>query len=223
MTISDNTVKLLWGRAAGTCSNPSCRADLTVLLEDGRGFNVGEMAHVIASSPSGPRGDDNGGSDEYKNLILLCPTCHRTIDKAPEGVYSVELLHQWKQDHETGIRASGAALKFSGPVELKAYVARLLHENRALWATLGPQSLVAQADPGSNMHEVWALRKLDSIVPNNIKIINAIEANVTLLNSAEAALFFQFKIHAQAFERHQYKRLDTYPLFPVEFERAMLS
>lgn len=223
MAISDNTVKLLWGRAAGTCSNPVCCTDLTVLLEDGRGFNVGEMAHVIASSPTGPRGVGTGGSDEYENLVLLCPTCHRTVDKAPAGTYSVAMLNQWKQDHESSIRSNGTALKFQSVVELKAYVARLLHENKALWSSLGPQSLVAQSDPGSNMHEVWALRKLDTIVPNNTKIINAVEANITLLNPAETASFFQFKIHAQALERHQYTRLDTYPMFPADFERAVLS
>src|SRR6185369_4912637 len=193
VAISDNTVKLLWGRAAGTCSNPSCRTDLTVLLEDGRGFNVGEMAHVIASSPTGPRGFGSGGSDEYENLVLLCPTCHRTVDKAPGGTYSVEMLHQWKQGHERSVRTNGAALKFQSAADLKAYVARLLDENKALWSGLGPQSPVAQADPGSNLHEVWALRKLDTIIPNNIKVINAVEANITLLDEAETAWFFQFK------------------------------
>lgn len=223
MAISDNAVKLLWGRAAGTCSNPVCRIDLTVSLHDGRGFNVGEMAHVIARSPAGPRGVAAGGDDEYENLILLCPTCHRTVDKAPAGTYSVEMLHRWKHDHEKNVRANGAAMRFQSAVELKSYVARLLCENKALWSSLGPQSLVAQNDPGSNMHEVWVLRKLDTIIPNNIKIINAVKSNLALLNAVEMESFFQFKNHAQAFEQHQYKRLDAYPLFPFGFEKAMLS
>ncbi len=222
MAISDNTVKLLWGRAAGICSNPGCRTDLTILLKGGRGFNVGEMAHVIASSPTGPRGVVTGGSDEYDNLVLLCPTCHRRVDKAPRGSFPSEMLHQWKQDHEKIVRTNGIALKFQSSADLKAYVALLLCENKAFWSSLGPKSSVALADPGSNLHEVWALRKLDIIVPNNIKIINAVEANLTLLNTTETASFFAFKIHAQSFEQHQYKRLDSYPLFPVDFERAML-
>lgn len=221
MAISDNTVKLLWGRAAGTCSNPSCRLDLTVLLNDGRGYNVGEMAHVIAKRPNGPRGVDAGGSDDYDNLVLLCPTCHRTVDKAPDGTFPAEMLLRWKQNHEKNVRASGTTLKFQNTAELKAYVAGLLVENKSLWSSLGPQSQVALADPGSNMHEVWGLRKLDTILPNNLKIINAIEANSTLLDAEEKALFFQFKIHAQSFEQHQYKRLDIYPLFPSDFEKAM--
>ncbi|MBK6848917.1 MAG: HNH endonuclease [Proteobacteria bacterium] len=222
MAISDNTIKLLWGRAAGTCSNPSCPTALTVILKDGSGFSVGEMAHVIASSPTGPRGGDTGGNDEYENLVLLCPTCHRTVDKAPAGAYPAATLHQWKQGHETRVRSNLTARTYESVAELKTYVALLLNENKTLLSSFGPRSPFAEADPGSNLHEVWALRKLDTIVPNNTRIINAVEANITFLNSTEAEVFFQFKTHAQAFECHQYTRLDTYPMFPVCFEEAML-
>lgn len=179
------------------------------------------MAHVIASSPAGPRGVADGGSDEYENLILLCPTCHRAVDKAPSGVFPVELLRQWKRDHEAQVRASGAALRFSSLAELKSYISRLLTENKAIWASVGPRSLAAQADPGSNMHSVWTLRKLDTILPNNRKIINAVDSNMTLLGAAETEAFFAFKLHAQAFEEHQYQRLDSYPQFPGQFEVVM--
>jgi HNH endonuclease len=221
MSITDNAAKLLWGRAAGICSNPSCRDDLTVLIEGARAFNIGEMAHVIARSAEGPRGDSAGGGDAYENLILLCPTCHRKIDKAPEGVYAVELLYQWKAEHERMIRSIGSNLSFLTRSELKVFVSRILAENKALWRTFGPASDVATNDPGSNLFEVWALRKLDRILPNNAKIINALERNFVLLNSSEAGAFLEFKNHAAAFERHQYQRLDTYPTFPLGFEQLM--
>jgi hypothetical protein len=221
MPISDNTAKLLWGRAAGICSNPECRKDLTVLVEENRSFNVGEMAHVIAKSPEGPRGENGGGSDEYENLVLLCPTCHRTVDKAPEGMYPTELLHRWKTDHERAIRVSGADQIFNSAQELKSFVTRALTENNALWRSIGPHSEIATTNPGSNLHEVWALRKLDTIVPNNAKIVKAVEANIKLLNSEETLAFFDFKIHASAWKCHQYQRLDTYPQFPAHFEELM--
>jgi hypothetical protein len=221
MAISDNTAKLLWGRAAGICSNPGCRNDLTVLIEGNRSFNVGEMAHVIARSPEGPRGEVSGGSDEYENLVLLCPTCHRTVDKAPDGTYPPDVLHRWKAEHERAIRASGSNRVFRSSPELKAFVARALAENNAIWRSIGPRSEAATTDPGSNLHEAWALRKLDTIVPNNTKIINAVEANLGLLSHEETLAFFDFKSHAAAWERHQYQRLDTYPQFPVHFEEMM--
>ncbi|MCP1455247.1 HNH endonuclease signature motif containing protein [Pseudomonas kilonensis] len=221
MAITETTSKLLWGRAAGMCSNPTCKTDLTFILENGAGFNVGEMAHVIASKPSGPRGVEAGGSDSYENLLLLCPTCHRMIDKAPAGEYSIERLHEWKSAHEQTIRSNGSALKFQTSSDLKTYICRLLLENKMIWSSFGPDSELAQGDPGSNSYEIWNLRKLNTIVPNNRKIINTIESNITLLNTNETEIFFLFKMHAEAFELHQYNRMDNYPLFPISFERAM--
>jgi hypothetical protein len=221
MSISETTAKLLWGRAAGICSNPTCKTDLTFILENGSGFNVGEMAHVIANKPGGPRGVEEGGSDGYENLLLLCPTCHRMIDKAPAGEYSIERLHEWKNAHEKSIRVNGSALKFQTNSELKGYIRRLLLENKMIWSTFGPNSDIAQNDPGSNSYEIWNLRKLKTIIPNNRKIINSIESNYALLNASETESFFFFKMHAEAFELHQYNRMDNYPTFPDSFERAM--
>lgn len=223
MAISETTAKVLWGRAAGMCSNPNCVEDLTILLEGNRSFNVGEMAHIVASSPEGPRGQVGDGIDKYENLILLCPTCHSMVDKSPEGVYPIELLFKWKSEHERRIRSLGNDQIFDSAAALKFFVARLLDENRAVWQCVGPGSTVAKADPGSNLYEVWVFRKLDTIVPNNTKIVNAVDANLGLLNSAEAAAFFEFKIHAAAFERHQYWRLDRYPTFPRHFEELMAT
>ncbi|MDR3483117.1 MAG: HNH endonuclease signature motif containing protein [Burkholderiaceae bacterium] len=223
MSISDNDYKILWGRAAGICSNPSCDEDLTVMLNGGGGYNVGEMAHVIARSPGGPRGQADGGADTYDNLILLCPTCHRKIDKAPEGTYPEEMIFRWKAEHEGSIRSAGTALKFTTFTDLKKYVGRLLIENNSVWATFGPRSDIAQTDPGSNLHEVWTLRKLSTIVPNNQCVVNAIESNFDLLPPESVSAFYEFKMHASGFEQHQYRRLDAYPLYPSNFQTYFLS
>ncbi len=219
MAISDADVKLLWGRAAGMCSNPQCQRDLTVLLEHSAGYNIGEMAHVIARNPGGPRGIPEGGSDTYKNLILLCPTCHRMVDKAPDGEFPEEMLFHWKDEHENRIRELGKEVIFASKEELWVAVHQLLTENKILWRDLGPHSNAANSDPGSNLYTVWNMRKLDSIVPNNTRIINFIESNSNHLDSNEMEVFLGFKMHAQAFEANQYGRLDQYPLFPEEFAR----
>jgi hypothetical protein len=219
MTISDVDCKLLWARAAGICSNPDCRQDLTVILEGSESYNIGEMAHIIAKRPSGPRGRKGiGGSNTYHNLILLCPTCHTRADKAPRE-YPEELLKGWKADHERQIRDRGAEVRFESAESLKKAISRVLIENRSLWATFGPRSDPAVSDPGSNLYTVWDLRKLDRILPNNHRIINLVQANAHLLSEIEYDSFIKFKAHASAFEQHQFGRLDTYPLFPKEFER----
>lgn len=217
MAISEADIKLLWGRAAGLCSK--CRDDLTVILEKGANYNVGEMAHVIAKKPAGPRGTAQGGPDSYDNLILLCPTCHKHIDKAPTE-YSEEQLKKWKADHESQIRKQGIGEKFESLLALKQAVSRLLAENRSIWQALGPKSNTAKSDPNSNLYTVWELKKTQTILPNNLRIINMIEANSGLLGMQEHKAFLQFKLHADAFERHQYERLDNYPTFPKSFEES---
>lgn len=223
MAISESDAKILWGRAAGICSNPNCRRDLTVVLEQEESYNIGEMAHIIARSPEGPRGISAGGSNEYANHILLCPTCHKTIDKAPEGQYPEAMLHDWKREHENSIRFAGKERAFESFTDLKESIKPLLLENHALWRTFGPRSETALADPGSNLHIIWTLRKLDRIVPTNRKIINIVEANQKLLTDRALRAFIEFKLHAGAFEENQYGRVDSYPTFPRSFSEIFMS
>ena len=99
----------------------------------------------------------------------------------------------------------------------------LLIENGALWRMFGPKSKTAQSDPGSNLHIIWTLRKLDKIIPNNRKITNVIEANQGLLDSEALQAFIDFKLHAGAFEANQYDRVDSYPTFPESFSEIIMS
>ena len=101
MSIGLPDTKLLWGRAGGLCS--MCQIKLS---EDKKtsneAFPFGEQAHIVAEEEGGPRGKSLLTIEQrnsYPNLILLCPTHHTKIDKAPEE-YPVELLHQIKSQHE---------------------------------------------------------------------------------------------------------------------------
>lgn len=219
MAISEADIKLLWGRAAGFCSRPGCTADLTRLVEGGDAYNVGEMAHVIARSIDGPRGGVAPGTDTYGNLILLCPTCHRDVDKAPDGLFPEELLHAWKAKHEARIRSLGSETRFDSLEQLQSAVSLLLAENRVTWETLGPRSPVAENTPLSNAHRVWLSRRLDRIIPNNRKISNLIRANQQLLTKSQSEAFAYFSNHADAYEDHVYDRRDDYPLFPKLFQK----
>lgn len=91
-------VKLLWGRSGFRCAN--CKVELTA---NGPEDTIGEMAHIIAKSNDGPRGESDltpQQRDEYSNLILLCPTCHRVIDKKPIVEWTIERLKKMKSEHE---------------------------------------------------------------------------------------------------------------------------
>ncbi|HEX5461453.1 MAG TPA: HNH endonuclease [Steroidobacteraceae bacterium] len=67
---------------------------------------LGEIAHIVAQSPGGPRRDCTlqlPEIDAYENLILLCHKCHETIDQQAK-TYPVEKLLQFKKDHEEWVR-----------------------------------------------------------------------------------------------------------------------
>lgn len=220
MAIREIDIKLLWGRAGGRCSKPDCDEDLTTISELGN-FIVGEMAHVIGKKPTAARGVTEGGTDAYDNLILLCPTHHTQIDKAPEGVYTIEMLHEWKRSHEAKISSVGKTQKYDNFTKLRLAVARLLASNKTTFDALGPMSEVAQSDPNSNAYLLWELRRVDTIVPNNRKILNLIDTNEGLVEDTAAINAIEkFRVHAESYEKHVYQRLDSYQLFPSEFSEV---
>ncbi len=220
MTISLVDIKLLWGRAGGICSKPDCTEDLTALLESGN-YVVGEMAHVIGRKPGARRSIPEGGKDTYDNLILLCPTHHKHIDKAPDGTYTIEMLQEWKRKQEELIRNAGKTKRFHNFQELRLEVCRILAANKAIYDAFGPLSEVADRDPNSNMFLIWELRRVDRILPNNRKILNILDANNDLIEDSKIMTAIEkFRIHAEAYEKHVYHRLDSYPLFPSEFSEV---
>lgn len=223
MSISNLDMKILWGRAGGRCSKPDCDEDLTALIETGN-YAVGEMAHIIGNKPTAARGIPEGGADTYDNLILLCPTHHTHIDKAPEGTYTVEMLHDWKKKQEDVIKNAGKTVRFSNFSELRLAVARLLTSNKMLFDSVGPLSSIANTDLSSNAYLIWELRRADRILPNNRKILNLIDSNEQLIeNISIIKLVEEFRLHTESYEKHVYHRLDSYPLFPIKFAEVFLN
>jgi hypothetical protein len=94
------TAITVWARAAGRCSLPECRIDLT------DSFNsralIGNLAHIVGRNQDGPRGrhpiaDTNRNT--ASNLILLCPNHHSAVD-ANVSDYTVDILTKLKREHE---------------------------------------------------------------------------------------------------------------------------
>lgn len=96
--ITLNTIKKLYALSGNRCANPDCQRELIQ-----NGTQLGEIAHICAASPSGPRYDLSMTDDkrrDYANLILLCGDCNKIIDDNPDK-YPVGLLREWKQVHES--------------------------------------------------------------------------------------------------------------------------
>ncbi len=95
--MKERDLKMLWGRSGNRCA--LCKLELT---PSGDRETVGEMAHIVGRQTNGPRGSDDLPSDErdeYSNLILLCPTHHREIDKN-EADWPSDKLRSAKSEHE---------------------------------------------------------------------------------------------------------------------------
>ena len=53
VVISQKNAKILWARAAGRCSLPECRLELTLeKIEEGM-LTYGEMCHIVGEKKSG--------------------------------------------------------------------------------------------------------------------------------------------------------------------------
>jgi hypothetical protein len=104
MAVSAATKQLLWARAAGRCAVAECRENLILGASgDDPITRIADEAHIVAQAgDGGPRGAfpvPGGERDGYGNLILLCPTHHRMIDRQ-RSTWTVERLLQLKADHE---------------------------------------------------------------------------------------------------------------------------
>jgi hypothetical protein len=222
MGIPDADISLLWGKAAGHCSFPGCNEDCSIYLKKTGHTTIGEMAHVIARSTSGPRGGTSAGEDKYENLILLCPNHHTTVDKAPDD-FPVEMLLRWKTEHEERTRVALEAPALSTQSELYAYARRLLSQNGLIHRQFGPESEGAKDNPLSEGAALWELRKCDTIIPNNSRLLSAFERNSAAVPAQDWGAFEEFREHAFAFEQNAYRRLDRkmVPRFPKKFAEIL--
>lgn len=102
-SVKEKTKLLLWGKAAGRCQYDGCNQPLYMDLHTKAEFNQAYIAHIIADKPAGPRGHpvlSERLKSDLSNLMLLCDSHHRLIDKEDIAGHPVERLRQMKQQHE---------------------------------------------------------------------------------------------------------------------------
>lgn len=218
MAISEPNIKRLWGRSAGRCAFPGCGKDCLEFIVANSPVVIGEMAHVIAKKPNGPRGRPESGEDTYENLVLMCPTHHRLIDKAPEGIYPEELLFEWKEIHETRVSELLESPAFTDRVELNKFARKILIENHTCWETYGPEGEIAKENPNSGAGEIWPFRKLSLLIPNNRIMMSVIKENSDLFTKKEYKVCCKFIEHAEGFEASSINPIEGVPRFPEGFE-----
>ena len=94
----ESTIKRLFALSGNNCAYPGCE----IPIIEGSGTITGEICHIRAKNPGGPRYDaeqPDSEAHEFDNLILLCRHHHRVIDSEPD-IYSVDALSEMKAAHE---------------------------------------------------------------------------------------------------------------------------
>jgi hypothetical protein len=69
------------------------------------------VAHIVADSPDGPRGDATLSpllAKELSNLMILCDKHHRLIDKHQVAEHTVDRLTEMKRKHEARMELVGS-------------------------------------------------------------------------------------------------------------------
>jgi hypothetical protein len=159
------------------------------------------MAHIIAASGTGPRGDatatqwDKGA---YDNLILLCANCHTIIDKAPAD-FPDTLLKEWKRKHVERIAALFGAVECADRASARSAIEPALAENRAIFDMYGPDNDYRE-NPESEIANVWQRKVRAIILPNNRKILTIVDTNRRHLTSREIQTLEAFRQHVDDLE-----------------------
>ncbi|WP_411810691.1 HNH endonuclease [Chryseobacterium scophthalmum] len=220
----NNHVKLqLFADSGGYCQNPNCNKNLFITV--GKiDFHIAEMAHIFSASDGGPRSDSKltqAARGEFENLILLCPNCHTSIDKA-DIEYPDSLIKTWKKDHSDRIKDIFNIKLCNTREEVRLLINPLMSENKFVFETSGPMT-DERFNPESEIPKEWNRNIHKTILPNNRKILNIIDINYNLLIKEEKVVFAKFKMHVKDFEgKHINKEDINGAMFPIEMNNIFL-
>ena len=120
---TSKTIKKLFAVSRNQCAYPGCQVPLVEV----NGTVTGEICHIKAANPEGPRYDVSQGEEErhsFGNLILLCSRHHRIIDNDVDA-YPPDTLLRMKREHEE------FGIAEIGPFEVRG-AERLLERYRTL-------------------------------------------------------------------------------------------
>jgi len=106
---SPKVIDSLAKRASFICSNPDCRSQTLCPSETDpeKVIYIGKVAHITAAAENGPRYDPSLTPKQrasVQNGIFLCSNCAEMVDKNQGLDFSVDLLKNWKRDHEIWVK-----------------------------------------------------------------------------------------------------------------------
>lgn len=193
----------LFADSGGYCQNPECSRLLFMETGDEQ-LHVAEIAHICAAGDDGPRANKALTAEQrgsYENLILLCPTCHTMIDKAP-AAFPDNLVLRWKRSHVDKLAGLFGTRRYPDRSSARAALAPLLMENQAIHEQYGPDNEY-RYNPESEQADVWRRKVRTRILPNNRRILALLDANCELLSATEQRMLERLRQHVDDLEaRH---------------------
>lgn len=222
-SIPTNTARDLWAQCGGFCQNPTCNMPLFASIGDTK-VSLANVAHIIGHGADGPRSDhelaDAIDKDGMSNLIMLCLVCHKVVDEL-ESKFSVETMRGWKREHARKISSLFQIPDITDETVILNEVNNLLETNGAIFRACGPFSESVIDGASGDGLLLWHKRCLDTILPNNQRIVQLIHRNrknfpITWDVYSEMV---KFKVHVDAFQDNCLadRKVSDYKTFPAEF------
>lgn len=100
-SITDAVYEEVTSLAAWRCQFAGCGKDLKTHGTGKVRMRSSYFAHIVAASPTGPRGCKNQSrllADKPSNFLLLCDECHRLIDKVAPAIYTTAVLRRMREE-----------------------------------------------------------------------------------------------------------------------------
>lgn len=197
----------VWARAGGRCEYRGCNVDLVGDLIAGKdGGLYGFIAHIVADSVKGPRGDERRSPElaaDLGNLMLLCHRHHKLVDVDEVASHPEEVLLAMKEEHETRI-ATNTGIS----AEYASHVLRFgatIGPNEALLST---QAIFAAMPP----HRHPATRQTIDLELLN-QVFRDDEPEYWAIQKRNLDQLFREKVQGRI-ERQEIKHLSVFALAP---------
>jgi hypothetical protein len=152
--VSPTTRAIIWARAAGHCQYPGCNDSLIGDLVSGtEDANFGLVAHIVASTPGGPRGDPVRSpalADDPANLMLLCYRHHKLIDVEGLAEHPEQRLIEMKAAHESRIQIVTAIVTEKSSHVLRYGASIGAHDSPISYRSVAPAMLPERYPAGGS-------------------------------------------------------------------------
>jgi hypothetical protein len=126
LSLTRETLNALFAKSGNVCAFPGCNEEIVT----SRNQFVGQICHIEAANPGGPRYNPNSTDEERRsidNLMLFCYRHHKETDDAT--AFGVDSLKAMKREHE--------ALHGQKPFKVnEAFLHRLNWEMEGYWTAL---------------------------------------------------------------------------------------